>query len=69
MVKSVTPEKVSARMIEAIEKNKAEVLVTRGLAKIVDVTHAISPDFTTKVARSGGTYKFLRQATERDHRE
>lgn len=69
IVKSVTPEQVSARMINAIEKNKAEVIVARGLTKIVDVTHAISPAFTTSVARRTGSYKFLRRATERDHRE
>lgn len=68
LVKMVTPEMVTARMVDAIEKNKAEVIVARGLAKIVDVTHAISPDLTTNIARRGGTYKFLRQATTRDHR-
>lgn len=69
LVKPVTPGKVVARLIDAIEKNKAEVIVARGLAKIVDVLHAISPELTTKVTRRGGAYKFLRHATDRDHRE
>ncbi|MDQ3939902.1 MAG: SDR family NAD(P)-dependent oxidoreductase, partial [Actinomycetota bacterium] len=68
MTASVSPEHVAAAMIKAIEKDKAEVIVTKGLARIVDVTHAISPEFTTKTARRGGAYEFLRQAVERDHR-
>jgi uncharacterized protein len=65
---SVAPEKVAAALISAIERDRAEVIVARGLAKIVDVSHAISPGFTTSMARRGGAYNFLRRATEREHR-
>jgi uncharacterized protein len=68
MSSAVTPEKVAAALITAIERDKAEVIVARGLAKFVDVTHAISPKFTTTMARKGGAYAFLRRATEREHR-
>jgi short-subunit dehydrogenase len=68
MTGAVTPEKVAQELIRAIEKNKAEIIVAKGLAKIVDVTHAISPGFTTAVARRGGAYSFLRRATTKDFR-
>ncbi|MGH2807292.1 MAG: SDR family NAD(P)-dependent oxidoreductase [Actinomycetota bacterium] len=68
MSASVPPEKVAAALITAIERNRPEIIVARGLARFVDVSHAISPTFTTTMARRGGAYRFLRKATERDHR-
>ena len=65
---AVSPEKVAQELIRAIEKNKAEIIVAKGLAKIVDVSHAISPEFTTAVARRGGAYNFLRRATTKEFR-
>jgi short-subunit dehydrogenase len=65
---SVSPEKVAAALVGAIERDRAEVIVARGLAKTVDVTHAISPAFTTKIARRSGVYDFLRRATDREQR-
>lgn len=60
---AVTPEKVAGAVVRAIEADKAEVIVARGLTKIVDVTHAISPALTTAIARRAGAYTFLRKAT------
>jgi short-subunit dehydrogenase len=59
LTKTVTPEKVAAKTIEAIEKDKAEVIVAAGLVRFVDVFHALSPGFTTGLARRTGGYKFL----------
>ena len=66
--RAVTPEQVGDAVVTAVEKNKAEVIVAKGLTKIVDVTHAISPAFTTWVARRSGAYAFLRKATRQQHR-
>ena len=68
VARSVPPEKVSAAVVRAIEADKAEIVVARGLTKIVDVTHAISPAFTTAIARRSGSYAFLRKATRSDFR-
>ena len=65
---AVSPEKVAAAIVRAVEADKAEIIVARGLTKIVDVTHAISPAFTTAVARRAGAYTFLRKATRSDFR-
>ncbi len=55
----VSPEKVAAATITAIEKDKAEVIVSAGLGRIVDVFHAISPKMTTAIARRSGLYDYL----------
>jgi short-subunit dehydrogenase len=68
MSRSVSPDKVSAAVIAAVERDKAEIIVARGLVKTVDVTHAISPALTTNLARRSGVYKFLQRATEREQR-
>ena len=64
LIKTVSPQKVADKTIEAIEKDKPEVNVTTGLANIVDVLHAISPRFTTYVARRTGAYKFLERGVK-----
>ena len=66
--RAVTPEKVGDAVVKAVESNKAELIVAKGLTKIVDVTHAISPSFTTGIARRTGAYRFLRDATRSDFR-
>lgn len=58
---SVSPQLVADKTIEAIEKNKAEVIVAPGIMKIVDVLHAISPELTTGIARRSGSYRFLEE--------
>ena len=65
---AVTPDKVADAVVRAVETDKAEIIVARGLTKIVDVTHAISPGFTTNIARRSGAYAFLREATKGDFR-
>jgi short-subunit dehydrogenase len=51
--------KVIDKTLHAIEHDKAEVIVASGLVKVVDVLHAISPGFTTMVARRTGAYRYL----------
>jgi short-subunit dehydrogenase len=62
--RAVTPQQVADATVKAIEEDKAEIIVARGLAKIVDVFHAISPGFTTSIARRSGAYKFLAKAKD-----
>lgn len=64
----VSPEKVADAVVRAVEADKAEIIVARGLTKIVDVTHAISPALTTAIARRSGAYTFLRKGTRSDFR-
>jgi short-subunit dehydrogenase len=63
---TVRPQKVADKTIEAIEKDKAEVIVAGGLLKIVDIFHAVSPAFTTAFARKTGNYRYFeKQAVKR----
>ncbi|MDQ4095113.1 MAG: SDR family NAD(P)-dependent oxidoreductase [Actinomycetota bacterium] len=62
---SVTPAQVSAATVEAIERDRAEIVVAPGLSKFVDVFHAIAPEVTTKVARRTGAYDFLAKHAEK----
>ena len=64
----VAPEKVADAVVKAVEGDKAEIIVARGLSNIVDVSHAISPALTTAIARRSGVYTFLRKATRSDFR-
>ena len=68
-VQAVTPQKVADETISAIEKNKAEVIVAKGLAKIVDVVHAISPALATGTARKMGAYRFLASAKDSEFKK
>jgi len=61
LTRTVAPEKVVAKTLWAIEKNKAEVIVAPGLLKVVDVLHAASPALTTSLARLSGGYRFLEE--------
>jgi uncharacterized protein len=62
---TVTPQQVADATIKAIEKNRAEIIVAPGLAKVVDVTHAISPELTTTFARRTGAYAYIARAAKR----
>ena len=66
--RAVAPVKVADAVVKAVEADRAEIIVARGLTKIVDVTHAISPALTTAIARRTGAYSFLRKATRGDFR-
>lgn len=65
IAKPVTPAAVVAKTIDAIENNKAEVLVANGLGNLVDVFHAISPDFTAKIQRRTGLYRYIEEEASR----
>lgn len=56
---TVTPQEVAAAAIRAVERNKAEIVVAKGMTRIADVFYALSPDFTMKVARRMGVDDFL----------
>jgi short-subunit dehydrogenase len=47
--------------IKAIERNKAEILVTKPLGKISDVIAAISPDALIGIQRRLGIYRYLEE--------
>jgi short-subunit dehydrogenase len=65
---TVSPDKVASATIRVIERNRAEVIVSPGLGKAVDVFHAISPALSTWVARRGGLYRYLeREAGHNRH--
>ncbi len=59
---------VVAAVIDSVENDRAEVIVASGLGKLVDVGHAISPDFAMGIARKGGLHEFLRAEASR-HRD
>lgn len=65
ITRMVSPVDVAAKTVDAIEKNKAEVIVTGGLGNIVDVFHALSPDTTAKIQRRAGLYDYVRQEADR----
>jgi short-subunit dehydrogenase len=67
-VQAVTPQKVADATLKAIEKDEAEVIVAKGLTKVVDIFHAISPALTTGIGRKTGTYKFLASAKDSEFR-
>lgn len=62
----VAPDKVAAAAIRAIESDRAEVLVAKGLGRMVDVFHALSPALTTGIARRTGLYAFLERQASRE---
>ena len=59
VAKTVTPQKVVTRTIEAIEKNKAEVVVAGGLLPWADVFAAFSPEIPAAIGRKSGSYDYL----------
>lgn len=69
LTRAVSPQKVSAMTIKAIESNKAEIIVASGLTKVVDVFHALSPGLTTTIARKSGAYRFMSSAKESSFRD
>lgn len=61
----VSPTEVAVKTVQAIEKNKAEVIVTGGLGNVVDVFHALSPDATARIQRRSGFYDYMRDEADR----
>ncbi|MDP9067281.1 MAG: SDR family NAD(P)-dependent oxidoreductase [Actinomycetota bacterium] len=66
VARTVKPADVAAKTIQAIEENRAEVVVTKGLGNIVDVFHALSPDVTAKIQRKTGLFRFVEREADRD---
>ena len=59
VAKTVSPEKVTAKTIEAIEKNKAEVVVAGGMLPWADIFAAFSPEIPAAIGRKSGSYAYL----------
>ena len=64
MTKAVTPSDVAAATIKAIERDLSEVSVARGLGRLADVVHAISPELAAAIARRAGLYDYLAEAAK-----
>lgn len=56
---SVTSQQVADAVIKAVENNKGKIIVTKGLARIADVTFAAVPETAAKVMRRTGAAGFL----------
>lgn len=63
---TVTPHDVAAAVVAAIEKNRAEIVVARGLAKVADVFYAFSPELAMNVAKRMGVNEFLATTISED---
>lgn len=59
-----TPEKVAAAVVDAVERNKAEVLVSGALPKLAPLSFAISPDLSIATAWRLGGYEPFRREVE-----
>ncbi|MFY9587972.1 MAG: SDR family oxidoreductase [Actinomycetota bacterium] len=58
---SVTMEQVADAVLKAVTENKGEIVVTKGLGKIADVTFAAMPEFAAKMMKRVGGAKFLQE--------
>ena len=63
---TVTPHEVAAAAVRAIEKDKAEIVVARGMTKVADVFYALSPELAMNVARRMGVDGFLATTISED---
>ena len=57
---AVSPEKVAEGVVRAVLENKGEVVVTKGLAKIADVSFAMMPEVAAKMYARSGALGYLR---------
>ena len=62
---SVTVDDVVAKTIQAIEENKAEMVVAPGLIKIADVATALSIDGVISMAKRTGAYDFNKREADK----
>jgi short-subunit dehydrogenase len=62
---SVTVDDVVAKTIQAIEENKAEMVVAPGLIRVADVATAFSIDGVIKMAKRTGAYDFNRREADK----
>jgi uncharacterized protein len=61
---AVTPDDVVRATVKAIEQNRSEVVVAKGLARISDIAAALSPELSARIARRTGVYDFLESSTQ-----
>jgi short-subunit dehydrogenase len=57
----VSSQQVADAVLKAVENNKGEIIVTKGLGKIADVTFAMMPEFSAKIMRRTGAAAFLEE--------
>jgi hypothetical protein len=64
--KPATATQVAARVVDAVLKDRAEVVIAPPLVRIADVSHAISPKMAISVGRRSGLFDFLRREATGD---
>jgi NAD(P)-dependent dehydrogenase (short-subunit alcohol dehydrogenase family) len=69
LTRSVSPERVANATVDAIESDKAEIVVGSPFLRISDVVHALSPNLAGWIGRKSGAYRFLRSATDKTFRD
>jgi len=57
----VSSQQVAAAVLKAVLQNKGEIIVTKGLGKIADVTFAMMPEFSGKIMKRTGAAAFLEE--------
>ena len=63
---AVSAQEVAVAAVRAIEKDKAEVVVARGITKVADVFYALSPEVAMKSAKLMGVDAFLATTISED---
>lgn len=58
--KPVSSQAVAKAVVDAVLRNRGEVVVVRGLGKIGDVFQAIAPELSAKIMRMTGVADYLR---------
>jgi short-subunit dehydrogenase len=69
LTRSVSPERVANATVDAIERDKAEIVVGSPFLRISDVVHALSPNLAGWIGRKSGADRFLRSATDKTFRD
>ena len=63
-LKPVPPARVVAKTLDAIRRNRDEVVVGPPLTRVAGVVHSLSPDLAIRIGKRSGMYRFLkREAT------
>lgn len=60
----MTESEVAKVVVDAVLRNRGEVIVNKGLGKISDVAQAIAPEFTLKMAKRLGVVDMFKRAAE-----
>ncbi|MFN2642262.1 MAG: hypothetical protein ABR548_10320 [Actinomycetota bacterium] len=64
MAGTVTKQQVAKAVVKAIQSNRGEIIVNKGLGKVVDWFEAMAPDFTATTMRRSGVDRLFRDAAE-----